>query len=44
LYVDETQRDMHDVLATARRPLNAVPAAELCPGYAALQAINARLR
>src|SRR5262249_27044712 len=44
LYIDETQHDMHDILATAQRPLNAVPAAELCPGSEVLQAINARLR
>ncbi len=40
----ETQRDMHDILATDTRPLNALPMAELCPGSKALEAINARLR
>jgi 2-oxoglutarate ferredoxin oxidoreductase subunit beta len=43
LYIDQTQRDMHDILATDARPLNAVPVAELCPGSKALEAINARL-
>ena len=44
LYVNETQQDMHDILATIARPLNGIPAAELCPGRKALEAINARLR
>ena len=44
LYVNETQQDMHDILATDARPLNAVPMAELCPGSKALEGINARLR
>ena len=43
LYIDRAQRDMHDVLATDARPLNALPMAELCPGSKALEAINARL-
>jgi 2-oxoglutarate ferredoxin oxidoreductase subunit beta len=44
LYIDRAQRDMHDILATDARPLNAVPMAELCPGSNALDAINAQLR
>jgi 2-oxoglutarate/2-oxoacid ferredoxin oxidoreductase subunit beta len=44
LYIDEAQLDMHDILATAERPLNAIPTADLCPGHKALAAINARLR
>ena len=32
LYIDQTQQDMHDILATDARPLNAVAMAELCPG------------
>jgi 2-oxoglutarate ferredoxin oxidoreductase subunit beta len=44
LYVNETQQDMHDILATDARPLNALPMAELCPGSKALEGINARLR
>lgn len=44
LYINQTQQDMHDILATDARPLNALPMAELCPGSKALDAINARLR
>ena len=44
LVINETQQDMHDILATDARPLNAVPMSELCPGSRALEAINARLR
>jgi 2-oxoglutarate ferredoxin oxidoreductase subunit beta len=44
LYVNEEQVDMHAILATDARPLNAIAAAELCPGSKALEAINARLR
>ena len=44
LYVDTDQHDLHDVLGTDTRPLNALPMAELCPGNAALAAINAKLR
>jgi len=44
LYINESQQDMHDILATDARPLNALPMAELCPGSKALEAINARLR
>jgi len=44
LYIDEAQQDMHDILSTDVRPLNALPMAELCPGSKALEGINARLR
>ena len=44
LYINESQQDMHDILATDARPLNALPMAELCPGSTALEAINGRLR
>jgi 2-oxoglutarate ferredoxin oxidoreductase subunit beta len=44
LFVDESQQDMHDILATDRRSLNSLPMSELCPGSKALEAINARLR
>ena len=44
LYIDTAERDMHDILATDSRPLNAVPMVELCPGSKALEGINARLR
>ena len=44
LYINETQADLHDVLGTEDRPLNAIPVSELCPGSKALDAINARMR
>ena len=37
LYINETQQDMHDILATDARPLNVLPMAELCPGSKALE-------
>lgn len=42
LYVDTGQPDMHDILETVDTPLNALPFDELCPGSAALDAIQAR--
>jgi 2-oxoglutarate ferredoxin oxidoreductase subunit beta len=44
LYVDQEQRDLHDVLETTERPLNALSMAELCPGSKRLEEINRRLR
>jgi 2-oxoglutarate/2-oxoacid ferredoxin oxidoreductase subunit beta len=44
LYVNAQQEDLHDVLGTEARPLNAVPISELCPGSKALEAVNARFR
>jgi 2-oxoglutarate ferredoxin oxidoreductase subunit beta len=44
LYVDRAQQDLHDVLKTDPRPLNAIPMSELCPGAKTLDGINARLR
>ena len=44
LYINEHEEDLHDVLGTEARPLNAVPVAELCPGAKALEGVNARLR
>jgi 2-oxoglutarate ferredoxin oxidoreductase subunit beta len=43
LYIDEAQQDLHAVLGTVDRPLNAIPIAELCPGSKKLAEINARL-
>ncbi|MDP9044395.1 MAG: 2-oxoacid:ferredoxin oxidoreductase subunit beta [Pseudomonadota bacterium] len=43
LYVDPSARDLHDHLRTVDEPLNALGDAQLCPGAAALQAINAEL-
>jgi 2-oxoglutarate/2-oxoacid ferredoxin oxidoreductase subunit beta len=42
LYIDEAQQDLHDLLESDPRPLNAVPFKELCPGSAALAGVNAR--
>jgi 2-oxoglutarate ferredoxin oxidoreductase subunit beta len=44
LYVDPESEDLHDALATVSRPLNALSDAELIPGTAALDRINAGLR
>lgn len=44
LYVDPESEDLHDALATVARPLNALSDAELVPGAAALDRINAALR
>jgi 2-oxoglutarate ferredoxin oxidoreductase subunit beta len=44
LYVDPEPRDMHSYLETAETPLNELTEAELCPGKAALDKLNAALR
>ncbi len=44
LYVDPLATDLHTALNTSGRPLNALGAAELCPGAAALERLNASLR
>ena len=44
LYVDPESEDLHDALSTVARPLNALTDAELIPGAAALDKINAALR
>lgn len=44
LYVDPESEDLHDALSTVARPLNALTDAELIPGPAALDKINAALR
>jgi 2-oxoglutarate/2-oxoacid ferredoxin oxidoreductase subunit beta len=43
LYVNASAEDLHAHLRTVDVPLNALNAAELCPGSAALAAINAEL-
>ena len=43
LYVDAAAEDLHAHLKTVDKPLNRLCEAELCPGAAALQAINAEL-
>jgi 2-oxoglutarate ferredoxin oxidoreductase subunit beta len=44
LFVDAEANDLHGHLNTARRPLNTLEAADLNPGVAALEKINATLR
>ncbi|HUZ71646.1 MAG TPA: 2-oxoacid:ferredoxin oxidoreductase subunit beta [Stellaceae bacterium] len=44
LYVDPEAHDLHDHLNTVAPPLNTLGEAELCPGSAALDKLNASLR
>jgi 2-oxoglutarate ferredoxin oxidoreductase subunit beta len=44
LYVEAESEDLHAHLNTVKTPLNALNAAELCPGQAELDKINAALR
>ena len=44
LYLDPLATDLHTALNTTHRPLNTLGRAELCPGVAALEKINASLR
>ncbi len=44
LYVDSDPQDMHAHFNTVRSPLNSLGEAELCPGSAALEKVNAALR
>ncbi len=44
LFIDAQAGDLHGGLNTAARPLNALDEADLCPGAAALAALNASLR
>jgi 2-oxoglutarate ferredoxin oxidoreductase subunit beta len=44
LYVNDASGDMNDRLNTVEAPLNSLGEAELCPGSAAIEAINASLR
>jgi 2-oxoglutarate ferredoxin oxidoreductase subunit beta len=44
LYINRDSEELHDVLGTARRPLNAISEKELCPGSRFLDSINAGLR
>lgn len=44
LFVDPAARDLHQQINTVEEPLNSLGAAELCPGSAALERINASLR
>lgn len=44
IYIDETTRDLHEILRTTHIPLNQLGEKQLCPGNAALQEINASFR
>jgi 2-oxoglutarate ferredoxin oxidoreductase subunit beta len=44
LYVDPEAEDLHEALETVDTPLNALSGAELTPGSAALEKLNAALR
>ena len=44
LFVNEDGEEMHRNLNTVEKPLNALTIAELCPGSAALESLNASLR
>ena len=44
LYLNSEERDLHDLLDTPDAPLNSFKDTDLCPGSAALDAINASLR
>ena len=44
LYVDPNAPDLHGYLQTAHVPFNQLTEAELCPGQAALERLNASLR
>jgi 2-oxoglutarate ferredoxin oxidoreductase subunit beta len=44
LYVDPESSDLHDILQTSKTPLNKLTKAQLCPGSAALESVNAALR
>ncbi len=44
LFVDPLATDLHTALNTSDRPLNALDEADLCPGPAALDKLNASLR
>lgn len=44
MYLDVDSSDLHDTIETVNRPLRSLTEAELCPGNAALQNINASFR
>jgi 2-oxoglutarate ferredoxin oxidoreductase subunit beta len=44
LYMNPEGKDLHDLIETSDKPLNALTKAELCPGSAILAEINAGLR
>jgi 2-oxoglutarate ferredoxin oxidoreductase subunit beta len=44
IYCEEDPQDLHEHLATVKQPLNELAEAELCPGAATLERINASFR
>ena len=44
LYLDDDEADLHALLNTSERPLNAVPTAQLCPGKSELSKLNKSFR
>ena len=44
LFMNPESNDLHDILKTTEKPLNALKEAELCPGNKVLQDINAGFR
>ena len=44
IFLDAEAPDLHERMGTPEVPLNRLGEAELCPGSAKLEAINARLR
>jgi 2-oxoglutarate ferredoxin oxidoreductase subunit beta len=44
IFVEPAACDLHDLLDTAQKPLNAMDETELCPGAATLARVNAALR
>lgn len=44
LYIDEDTRDLHQILNTAKTPLNKLREDALCPGNELLQSLNSSLR
>ena len=44
IFVDPDSRDLHQMIETCNRPLNALTEADLCPGNRVLEDINASLR
>jgi 2-oxoglutarate ferredoxin oxidoreductase subunit beta len=44
LYIDEGQREMHDISNTVAKPLRELPYSDLCPGPQALEDIQNRYR
>lgn len=44
LYLDDREADLHELIGTCEKPLNEVPAEDLCPGADALAQVNAAHR